>query len=90
MCWLDKERPGWEHRINLDTLDLKSQKTCVLGQLYGQARWRIKLAPYGFDACSDIIKGVRPSYDQMSMELWYLTTEWKRQISLRLYDVGLS
>lgn len=84
MQWLDKDRPGWEKKINLRTLNLKDQRTCVLGQLYGQARWRIPLAPYGFDAYADLVDGVRPTHDEMSMELWYLTTEWKRQIKLRL------
>jgi hypothetical protein len=33
--WLDQKVPGWEHRINLDTLDIKSCRNCVLGQLFG-------------------------------------------------------
>lgn len=32
---LDHHYPGWENRINLDTLDLHSTYNCVLGQIYG-------------------------------------------------------
>jgi len=32
---LDEKRPGWEHEIDLDKLDIKDPKCCVLGQVYG-------------------------------------------------------
>jgi hypothetical protein len=31
---LDEHVPGWEHQINLDTLDLVNTERCVLGQLW--------------------------------------------------------
>ena len=31
---LDEKLPGWATQIDLDTLDLWSPKTCILGQLY--------------------------------------------------------
>lgn len=33
---LDAVRPGWEHEIDADKLDLRSRCNCVLGQLYLQ------------------------------------------------------
>ena len=86
MLWLDKNRPDWWKRINLKSLNIQNQKTCVLGQLYGNIKPRFSMADYGFDAYSNLLNGVRPSHDEMSLELWYLTTEWKRQITLRRQD----
>ena len=34
MALLDREAPGWEHLIDLDTLDVASGRSCVLGQVY--------------------------------------------------------
>jgi hypothetical protein len=34
-AWLDRHRPGWEQRINLDTLRLENCALCVLGQEFG-------------------------------------------------------
>lgn len=33
---LDKNRPGWEHQINLEILDMNDPYKCVLGQLQGE------------------------------------------------------
>jgi hypothetical protein len=45
---LDERMPGWHDKIDLDRLDLASEKTCVLGQLFPvkitTQRWR----DYGF------------------------------------------
>src|SRR5262245_57026211 len=35
---LDRAKPGWRDRIDPSTLDLASNKLCVLGQLYGHYR----------------------------------------------------
>jgi hypothetical protein len=35
VAWLDANKPGWVHRINVDDLDLRSCRYCVLGQVYG-------------------------------------------------------
>lgn len=32
--WLDRVEPGWEHRIDPDTLNIACCDNCVLGQLY--------------------------------------------------------
>ena len=33
--WLDEHVPGWEQRIDLETLDVTNCTMCVLGQVYG-------------------------------------------------------
>lgn len=33
--WLDKVMPGWDKKIDLDSLDINSCIDCVLGQLLG-------------------------------------------------------
>lgn len=45
-AWLDHNKPGWWHTINLDRLDIESGCNCILGQVYGgydespfAARW---------------------------------------------------
>ncbi len=35
---VDRVKPGWRDRINPSTLDLTSNRRCVLGQLYGHYR----------------------------------------------------
>ena len=32
---LDRKRPGWHKKINLETLRMQSCYSCILGQLYG-------------------------------------------------------
>lgn len=34
-CALDRYRPDWYRRLDLDRLDLASTRLCVLGQVYG-------------------------------------------------------
>lgn len=38
---LDEMRPGWARRVNTDTLDLMSGRTCVLGQVFGDETVRL-------------------------------------------------
>lgn len=33
--WLDENSPGWEHKIDLDTLDVNQPCRCILGQTSG-------------------------------------------------------
>ena len=35
MKFLDEKVPGWEHRIDLDELDIANCTRCMLGQLFG-------------------------------------------------------
>lgn len=32
---LDRHTPGWEFKVNPQTLSLRSNEDCILGQLYG-------------------------------------------------------
>ena len=44
--FLDKKFPGWEKRIDPTILELSSEKSCILGQLYGDFnKGVIKLGP---------------------------------------------
>lgn len=33
--WLDENQPGWAMRVDPASLDLRSRKECLLGQVYG-------------------------------------------------------
>lgn len=35
MALLDSRNPGWKFKINLDTLNFKCARSCILGQVYG-------------------------------------------------------
>ncbi len=76
---LDRERPGWLSRINVEKLDVGSSWFCPLGKLFqGYQR--------GMDALS--------LYEKYGNKVWYafntsgqypytypeLTAEWKRQL----------
>jgi hypothetical protein len=76
MCWLDKQLPDWYKRINLEILDIGDVRYCILGQLYGRFKPRRQMYDLGFYS-------VGHDYESVSMNSWYLTTEWKRQITLR-------
>jgi hypothetical protein len=36
---LDRRHPRWYKKIDLDTLDLRSNEKCICGQLDGRGRW---------------------------------------------------
>lgn len=72
-AWIDENyllRRDWECLINLDTLDLTSDTSCILGQLFGDAEmvfkvWDMDIGVvqcYGFAAWPD-------RYDQ-TIECW--------------------
>ena len=77
---LDTAAPGWEGKIDLNTLDLSSGWYCVVGQVYGdyidglaelngeaeEQPWK-----YGFESMA------AESYDS-------LTDKWRRFITRRL------
>lgn len=50
---LDKRQPNWYRKINPETLDLHSNRYCVLGQVYGDYQWapsklRVTIWAFGF------------------------------------------
>jgi len=84
---LDELIPGWEDRIDVDTLDLASPYNCVLGQLHARPngteaeRWRRYsrgLARLGLDAGSRFGFNVwgRGRYGR-------LTAAWRESIAAR-------
>ena len=85
-AFLDEREPGWDARIDLDTLDLGSSHCCVLGQLHGG--FGAGLAATGLDDGDgrDIELGFfwtdahRFSLDD---EPGALAAEWKRVITAR-------
>ena len=40
--FLDEKHPGWENKINLETLAMNSSWRCILGQLYGSFAYGVK------------------------------------------------
>tara|TARA_R110000751_G_scaffold30178_2_gene77387 strand:+ start:3344 stop:3664 length:321 start_codon:yes stop_codon:yes gene_type:complete len=90
MCWLDKHSPNWWKKINLQTLNIRNQETCIVGQLrlFGTIRHLdVGLAGHGFDSRTYVNDKMLSDYE-FGMEYWYLNTEWKRQIQLRLDDAN--
>jgi hypothetical protein len=75
---LDEKRPGWSREVNPDTLDMRSNTLCVLGQLfdhYGEGLrvlslgTRIEATRYGFDVVSSLYWINRPESDALT-EAW--------------------
>ena len=62
VMWMDKEYPGWHHKVNLDTLDMDSCCDCVVSQMagsYGSAEFR------GIDEVEHVFQ---PDVDSMDGE----------------------
>jgi len=80
---LDKKVPGWECRIDPDTLDLASCQRCILGQIYGDyvdGRRTLELTDtvhHGF-TLSALVGG------QRKREWEFLTKTWLRVLRKRL------
>lgn len=79
VAFLDKERPGWEQHIDLDTLELNDCGTCVLGQLlndYDRGLMVLQLGEH-FGERAISLGFVLQRFTTRYREL---TNEWKRQI----------
>lgn len=85
MALLDEHAPGWETRIDVETLDLWSTCNCILGQEFGRFEHGLCLlildgpaaTRYGFD--------VDPrASDALHIGYRTLTSEWRRAIRARL------
>jgi hypothetical protein len=83
---LDREAPGWERKIDLDTLDLEHTCNCVVGQVYGDYDEGIEQLDgdaeshperYGFD--------IDPAADY---EYESLTERWRGFLKRRLSRVA--
>lgn len=99
--YLDKIRPGWEHLIDLGSLNLHSCTDCVVGQLAGPDAdlgiaalddgknvWDDDKYPadLGFDITDDEVKRA-PEFGSRYANL---TDAWKQAISKRLHAYQLS
>lgn len=74
---LDEREPGWWQRINVRTLDIRSCKRCVLGQLEGWPSINARFDPsLGFDAGEGSPQEVVADFNA-------LTAEWRRLIKAR-------
>lgn len=78
--YLDRNRPGWEHEIDTQLLDMHYDKYCVLGQLFGSHDAVVYVIfpdpsytiDYGFHVGYDEIQGFEE-----------LTTMWRDYIEQR-------
>lgn len=72
---LDALRPGWAERINVDRLNMLSETSCVLGQLYGH----INSAPF----CGRAFRPFVPTTWSVRSER-RLTALWEVEVVARL------
>lgn len=96
--WLDANFPDWFRQINVDTLDVRSDKHCVAGQLFGfysnmpDALWSTGSWRFGLNIVpADILyrEGLGPYGMAIPEAQWMqdyslLTEEWRRVINIRL------
>ena len=43
--WLDENFPGWQERVNIETLSMVSGEDCICGQLFGDAMRKANSSP---------------------------------------------
>jgi hypothetical protein len=46
--WLDENFPGWEGRINIETLELQSTSDCICGQVFEEVASEMGVDGYDF------------------------------------------
>ena len=93
-AFLDRVKPDWFKRVNLDTLDLSCDDTCVLGQLHGD--YLRGMDKYGLDNerarelglwgnCHprEFLAGFRGGWNR-------LTRAWKNEIENRLHPQAVA
>jgi hypothetical protein len=76
---LDEKCPDWRTRVNPDTLDMRTNRMCILGQLYGcygdglvtvRIATRIEATRYGFDVLASLYDASNPSESVALTEAW--------------------
>jgi hypothetical protein len=85
---LDLEFPGWDRKIDVDTLDIQFENKCLLAQLYGHHMTGLRNLGLGEEG--DITHGFRHnSYSDVNGAEQYaaLDAEWRRVISERSASV---
>lgn len=95
MALLDERMPGWEHNIDLGSLDVGSPSRCVVGQLFegGFTHGITELDLTDEDGYNDVQREIEHGFEvPMVMtangyeerEYGPLTEEWTHQIAGRL------
>lgn len=77
--WLDETHPNWRDRVNVDILDMYSDSSCILGQMFSQYAYAREILGGRF--CTE--HGF--SSDDPS-EYHELTKEWKGRLTMT-YDL---
>jgi hypothetical protein len=76
LAWLEKKHgPGWEDKIDLETLDLEDVHSCVIGQVYGNYAHISRLTDedpedLGFDLACDEWDDENDRYAPVLQETW--------------------
>lgn len=90
--WLDYNVPGWEHRIDLETLDMVMPYKCIIGQL-GLRDYTVDLkydifngieSDFKFGFSLDVIKLIQLGFVKRNQIWEELNEEWKEVVSSRL------
>jgi len=79
---LDRGRPGWEHHIDLDKLNVGHMGNCVLGQLFG-GNWLAGLIALGCPSHEEEPTWADDRGFRCVGHEGSLTTAWKRAIQAR-------
>jgi len=86
---LDKQRPGWHRNIDVDVLDQRSTRNCVLGQTFGDYYDGITSLYGETEASEACLAGftIDPFTTYPRGEVWdALNKTWKAEIKGRLRD----
>lgn len=82
---LDEKRPGWAHKIDVDTFDIMDDCGCVLGQLEGDFEDALmRLLPDWRDDNEHVAHGFDAGQPFDPDEYILLTLAWKRCIAERV------
>lgn len=66
--WLDENFPGWEGRIDLDTLELSSSEQCICGQVFKQEAATVHGATQAMGAWTSVATGFDYAYKSLFTE----------------------
>lgn len=67
--WLNENRPGWYNEIDLDRLDIYSEKRCIIGQLYGRYDYDVDYIPEELN-CIEVRTGLGFACGSATNQQW--------------------
>jgi hypothetical protein len=88
-AFLDARIPAWAGKLDIDRLNIRDYKSCVLGQLYGGSYSRgadeLGLSDTATIQLGFAVSGDDDDHDHETDESEYplLTAEWKRVVTAR-------